>query len=387
MALAPEWMSYTKDVSSSQGSRYLGKERERGAPKYGRQLSHNNLSYLPPSSSYSHLPPPHSLPFACSVSSPPAPPHAPSILGDPPSRVLNRSKSSPGFGSPKNPNGKPKKSPDRNFPSYKQPKPKPPKPSFNPSYYGKSVSQPNLFNNDKTANWHQQKLQQSPSASSIPSTPSPLATSHTISSPPLQPPSTSPPPTPTSPSPPPALVPEIDKLKQLIPTTGMPPKSVRVRGVVGPPLPLTKKPPPSISSVAPASPLQPSPSTSAIGAPPAALASYFRKATSEPSLMHHKAQGVPGSEPAHPVRNVASKKARAMETEKAQIQLLKEAVSARQPKRSNFFQHLIKKEEQGEPLLEDDSPIGVEAEEIAVEAVEERRRRKPGFPSPSLVVL
>lgn len=53
------------------------------------------------------------VPFACSLSSPPAPPHAPaSILGEPQPRVLNRSKSSPGFGSPKS---KQKKSPDRAF--------------------------------------------------------------------------------------------------------------------------------------------------------------------------------------------------------------------------------------------------------------------------------
>lgn len=42
-----------------------------------------------------------------------------------------------------------------------------------------------------------------------------------------------------------------------------------------------------------------------------------------------------------------AKKARALESEKAQAQLLKEAVASKQPKRSNFFQHVIKQEEQG----------------------------------------
>ena len=69
--------------------------------------------------------------------------------------------------------------------------------------------------------------------------------------------------------------------------------------------------------------------------------------------MHHKAQSAQGPDAAHaPLRrDAASKKARAMESEKAQIQLLREAVASKQSKRSNFFQHLIKKEEQGEPLL------------------------------------
>jgi hypothetical protein len=76
--------------------------------------------------------------------------------------------------------------------------------------------------------------------------------------------------------------------------------------------------------------------------------------------MHHKAQGAQATDPAtvSARRDAKSKKARAMESEKAQAQLLREAVAAKQPKKSSFFQHLIKKEENGELLLEDDTPIG-----------------------------
>lgn len=374
MALAPEWMSYTKESSTSQGSRFLGKERERGVPKYGRQLS---FSHMPRSSSGGHNPaasfsssssasPPldlvpdrtSSVPFACSLSSPPAPPHTPaSILGDPNPRVLNRSKSSPGFGSPKS---KQKKSPDRAFSSFnKPPKPKPPKPPLSPTSYMKSISQPNLLDNEKTSNWIRQKIQQQQTSQSPP-TPSPHVTSSPTSSPsslssssstsssqPPMPPSASPPLPPTSP--PLVLVPEIDKLKTLVPATGMPPKSVRPRAVVGPPLPLAKKAPtaqPLTSSAA-----SPSPN-------PNGLAAYFRKATSEPSLMHHKVSAQDAALAARRAE-AAAKKARVLENEKAQAQLLKEAVSSKQPKRSNFFQHVIKQEEQGAPT-EDDSPIGID---------------------------
>lgn len=390
MALAPEWMSYTtKENPYSQGPRMLGRERERG-PKYGKQHSYNNLSTYVPSYSQTHDPERiiTAAPFACSLSSPPVPPHVPSILGDNnmnTSRVLNRSKSSPGFGSPNKP--KPKRSPDRSFErnfssSNKPSKLKMSKAPFNPTSYGKSVSQPDLLNSsDRAPNWHQPRISPSVSFSSSPSlspapsptpsacvfAPSPLVTSSAVSSPPsiLIPASASPPPLPLSPSPP--LVPEIDKLKQLIPNSGPPPKYVR-RGVVGPPLP--KKAP---SATLPL-PLPPSVVTNPSGSPshivsPNSPSLYFRKATSEPLLTHHKAQ----------IGSAArSKKLRAMETEKAQIHLLKEATDVKQPNRNNFFQHVIQREVSGEPLLEDESPIGNDIVPVDV------RPSTPPPPSPPL---
>jgi len=128
--------------------------------------------------------------------------------------------------------------------------------------------------------------------------------------------------------------------------------------MVGPPLPLAKKAPAAQPLPNPSSPVVPSGSTAN-----GALTAYFRKATSEPSLMHHKAPTtVQDAIVAARRAEAVAKKIRNMESEKAQAQLMKENIggSKQLSKRNNFFQHVIKQEEQGAPIMEDDSPIGID---------------------------
>lgn len=330
-SLAPEWLLFNRELPLSSQDKAPTKqhiERDRPGRRFGKQHSYHHLTHISPSSLHSHTLQSSSHNWRSS---------------DPNPRILNRSKSSPGFDSKDNVD--PPKSPDRssNVPVPTERHIGPLHPRQKSKIKGKpplmsSRSQPNLFTLEKGP-WQQPKFRSPPPSRA----PSLLSTSTLISSPspppvlpsvaPLN--TTIPPPvhstTPVTATPD-DLDLEMEKLKILVPS---------------PSVASAPKPPTRLVSNRKGSHPKPPGRPEKPATPPPNI--HFRKATSEPSLLNNGAEDV-------------ARKIRAIKVEKAKV-ALKETLEEQEvvvAKRNNFLMDVFKREKQiqdcGEDVLSIDVP-------------------------------